>query len=168
MEPLVTGLWYGLEKNHSYALALVADLSDEQMVLQPAGNLPKLMNHPAWVLSHLNAYRPIVAALINGAPFDDPIEHPFGMKSNPQSGRGLYPPKELLISGLEQGKKAIESALRQAESSCWSRPVPLERWQSRWDCVGAGVPFLLLSHENMHLGQLSAWRRALGLPPVQA
>jgi hypothetical protein len=32
--------------------------------------------------------------------------------------------------------------------------------------VGIVLPYLMLVHENTHLGQVSAWRRILGLPPV--
>lgn len=166
MHPLVAGLLFGLEKNHAWALSLVADLDDGQMVLEPPGSRPRPMNHAAWVLCHLKTYRPIVAQLIRGASFPDPLDHPFGMKSFPQPDRSLYPPKDAILGELETGRGLVESALRDSTDATWAAPVTLVRWQSRWTSVGMGVPFLLLNHENMHLGQLSAWRRALGLPMV--
>jgi hypothetical protein len=167
MHPLVSGLMHGLEKNHNYALALVDDLNEAQMVGQPSGKLPKPMNHPAWILSHLKTYRPIVAALVRGETFDDPLDHPFGMKSSPVADRSVYPSKLEIITELEQGRGEIEEALHSADDSAWAAEVSLARWRARWNCVAMGVPFLMLNHENMHLGQLSAWRRAMGLPPVQ-
>lgn len=167
MHPLVSGLLHGLEKNHNYGLALVADLDDPVMTTQPAGPLPRPMNHAAWVLSHLKTYRPIIAQLIRGETFPDPLDHPFGMKSSPQADRSLYPSKAALIAEWESGRALVEAALRESTDAQWAGPVSLARWAARWNSVGTGIPFLLLSHENMHLGQLSAWRRALGLPMVQ-
>ncbi len=167
MHPLVSGLMHGLEKNHNYAIALVADLDENQMVAQPAMDLPKPLNHPAWILSHLKTYRPIVASLIRGETFDDPLDHPYGMKSSPAQDRNQYDTKASIITELEQGRGEIEEALHSANDSAWAAEVSLPRWRARWNCVAMGVPFLMLNHENMHLGQLSAWRRAMGLPPVQ-
>jgi hypothetical protein len=42
----------------------------------------------------------------------------------------------------------------------------LPRWKEIMPTVGIALPYLLLVHENQHLGQLSAWRRVLGLPAV--
>ena len=42
----VESMIYAWDNQLRYAQALVADLSDEQFVLRPGGN----MNHPAWIL----------------------------------------------------------------------------------------------------------------------
>lgn len=166
MHPLVSGLQHGLEKNHAYLVALVSDVPDDQLVAQPFNDGRKPMNHAAWVLSHLAVYRPIIAAMIRGDSFPDPLDHPYGMKSSPLPDRTAYDSLDAILGRLEAGRAAVEAALRSAADSAWTAPAPLARWQSRWSSVGMAVPFLLLCHENMHLGQLSAWRRALGLPAV--
>jgi hypothetical protein len=168
MEPLVKGLWNGFEKNHAYALSLIEDLSDDQMIAQPAFPLPKAMNHAAWVVCHLKTYRPAIAALLSGSTVDDPLDHPYGMKSSPLLDRNAYPAKAEIVRELEQTKEMIHSALSIATASTWERTLPIERWQTRWGCVGVAVSYLMLNHESLHLGQLSAWRRALGLPPVKS
>ena len=35
-----------------------------------------------------------------------------------------------------------------------------------WPTLGDGLVWMIASHENIHLGQLSAWRRVQGLPSV--
>jgi uncharacterized damage-inducible protein DinB len=166
MHPLVSGLVHGLEKNHGYALALVAGIDDEQLVAQPFGDGRKPMNHAAWVLSHLGVYRPIIAALVRGEVFPDPHDHVYGMKSVPLPDRSAYGSLEEMRQRLEAGKLAVVAALESATDEAWSAPVTLARWQPRWSSVGMAVSFLLLCHENMHLGQLSAWRRAMGMAAV--
>ncbi len=167
MNPLVTGLLNGFTVNHNYITALITDLDEDQMVAQPVKGLSTPMNHAAWVSSHLKTYRPIIAALAQGKTFDDPIDHPFGMKSAPQTDRSIYASKADLIAELTAGKDAIISAVTAAPDSIWAQPVTLERWRPRWTNTGMAVSFLMLNHENMHIGQLSAWRRAMGLATVK-
>lgn len=166
MHPLAAGLLYGLEKNHGYLRSLCGGIDDADLVAQPFSDGRKPMNHGAWILSHLGAYRSIVAALVSGAPFDDPLDHRFGMKSQPEPDRSVYGSLDAMLKTLETGKNEVESAIRGASDSIWAAPVPLARWQTRFGSMGAAVPFLLLCHENMHIGQFSAWRRAMGWPSV--
>jgi len=167
MNPLVAGLLNGFNVNHNYITALISDLDEAQMVAQPVQELSAPMNHAAWVASHLMTYRPIIAALAAGKTFDDPLDHPFGMKSSPQADRSVYATKSALLAELTTGRDAVVAAVSSAADSVWAAPVTLERWQSRWTSTGMAVSFLMLNHENMHLGQLSAWRRAMGLPAVK-
>jgi hypothetical protein len=46
-----------------------------------------------------------------------------------------------------------------------ARPAP-ERMRSRFPTVANVLLGLMTSHFASHLGQLSAWRRAVGLPSV--
>jgi hypothetical protein len=32
--------------------------------------------------------------------------------------------------------------------------------------IGAAINFYLIGHVQVHLGQISAWRRGMGLPPA--
>ncbi len=44
--------------------------------------------------------------------------------------------------------------------------VEKERFRKLMPTLGDGMTFLLTGHFWMHLGQLSAWRRACGMPPL--
>ena len=48
----------------------------------------------------------------------------------------------------------------------FSEPNPLERWRAVNPTVGDMIVTLMVKHESGHLGQLSAWRRAMGLASV--
>jgi hypothetical protein len=37
-----------------------------------------------------------------------------------------------------------------------------------WPCIGAAFNFLLSGHVMVHMGQVSAWRRCMGLPAASA
>ncbi len=149
-------------KNADYAQKLVADLSDEQMVVQPAVG----MNHPAWVFSHLNAYHPVMVALLQGQPFDDPQGHPFGMRSAPVADVAIYPNKSDLMAAFQHGHDQVARSVEAAEAAAFEQPMPLERWQASFPLVGNALAYLMLLHESQHLGQISAWRRVQGLASV--
>lgn len=162
MSTAIEGLLFSWGKNLAYGQNLVADLSDEQMGVQPVPG----MNHPAWVLSHLNAYHPVIEHVIKGELFDDPKDHPFGMKSKPEADRSVYASKEKLVADFVAGHERVEKALRAAGDAVWTKPIVLERWVQVMPTAAIGLPYLMLVHENTHFGQLSAWRRVQGLPSV--
>ena len=150
------------DKNLDYARRLVDDIPDDRMTYQPAAD----MNHPAWVFSHLNAYHPVIAAMVRGQSFDDPKDHPFGMKSKPVADASVYPSKSELVETFGRGHDEVTAALRAATPESLAAPIPLERWVKYFANVGVALGYLMLLHESTHFGQLSAWRRVQGMPSV--
>lgn len=161
MRDALRAVW---EANTAYALSLVGDLSAQQMIAQPVPGIT--MNHPAWVLSHLSVYAPIAAAMLRRQPFDDPAEHRYGRKSKVLNNASEYPAKVDLVEAYAHLHRDAGDALRGADARILDEPTPLERWRSTKPTIGAMVLELMVKHESVHLGQLSAWRRAMGLPPV--
>lgn len=164
MSNVIESLLFSWEKNLGYGQRLVADLTDEQMVVQPGPGTG--VNHPAWVLSHLNAYHPVIEHVIKGELFDDPVNHRFGMKSKPEADRSIYASKDELVADFVSGHERVEQALCGADDSLWGQPLKLERWLKFMPTAGIALPYLMLVHENTHFGQLSAWRRVQGLASV--
>lgn len=156
------GLLFGWNKNLDYGRKLLADLSEQQVIAQPAPGV----NHPAWVLSHLNLYHPVLVAIARKQPFPDPREHTFGMKSKPETTRSAYPSKDALVQAWVSGHESVAAALREAGPGVLDWETPLERWRPTMPKVGILLPYLMLVHENTHLGQISMWRRVQGLPSV--
>tara|TARA_R110002111_G_scaffold213337_2_gene276415 strand:- start:439 stop:972 length:534 start_codon:yes stop_codon:yes gene_type:complete len=155
---------YAWDNGLRYALALLEDLTDEQMVLRPGDN----MNHPAWILGHISLYHPIVPALLTGAAFDDPADNAeFGFRGNgPQPDHNIYGSKASQIERFAAGHELAAQALLSATADQLNQPPSLPRWATMYPSVQFMLPDLLLLHENIHIGQLSIWRRAAGLPGV--
>ncbi len=166
MSSVLDGYVFCARKNLEYGQRLVADLDAQQMMLQPAADPTAPANHPAWVLSHLNAYLPIISAALDGRKFDDPQDHRFGMQSKPESDATLYQGKDDLVASYVQGHEAIIQQLESVQPTVLEQPILLPRWQAIMPTVGVCLPYLLCNHENQHLGQISAWRRIQGLPSV--
>jgi uncharacterized damage-inducible protein DinB len=107
-----------------------------------------------------------MVSLLKGEMFDDPKFHPFGMQSKPEMDATIYASKAELLAAWKQGHEEIAALLSSGSDTILQQPVQLPRWREIMPTVGIVVPYLLLVHENQHLGQLSAWRRVLGMPAV--
>ena len=167
MSALGTAILVTWRRNGAYALRLVGDLTDEQMIAQPAGLGPGIvMNHPAWILAHLSLYASVAAAIAAGQPFPDPLDHPHGMRSKPLADAGAYLARGQLIEAYRAEHEGAERAVAAADDAAFARPNPLARQREAHPTVGDMLLMLMAKHESLHLGQLSAWRRAMGLPSV--
>ena len=160
VEPIVSQ-WRELRE---VAQRLVADLSDEQMVGQPVAGIA--MSHPAWVLSHLSVYGPVLAGILRGAPVEDPLDHRYGRTSRPMSDAAQYLPRGALIERYVAEYDAAAGAFADASPEVLCKPTPIERWRERFPTIAFLPGQFLVKHNAYHLGQLSAWRRASGLPSI--
>ncbi len=154
-------------RNRDYARRLVADLSPEQWLAQPIAGCGRVMNHPAWILSHLNVYAPIAAALCRRRSFEDPLDHRFGQKSKVSLDPREYAPADALRREYLVLHDDADAALAAADDTVMSEANPLERWRDKHPLIGHMLATLMVKHESGHLGQLSAWRRAMGLESVE-
>jgi len=160
----VESIVYAWDNQLRYAQSLVADLSDAQMVLRPGGN----MNHPAWILGHLAKYHPVTVQLLAGEPVDDPKHDPlFGFAGQgPVDDVAAYGSKQAIVSWFVEGHELVAQALLAAKPQAFQQRPSLERWAAMYPTVEFMLPDLLLHHESLHIGQISIWRRAAGLPGV--
>ena len=164
MDPLASAILITWRRNAAYALRLVGDLVPTQFTAQPIPG--RTLNHPAWILAHLNVYAPIAAAMLRGRSFDDPIDHRHGQKSEVSSDALEYSSAPELIAEYTRLHSDAEQAIVEAEPDVFASPNPLDRWRALHPTVGDMLVTLMVKHESGHLGQLSAWRRATGLSRV--
>lgn len=164
MNPLRSAILITWRRNGGYARRLVADLAPAQWLAQPVPG--RVLNHPAWIFAHLNVYAPIAADMLRGRAFDDPIDHPFGQKSEVSPDPGVYGPPEHLLADYTRLHDDAQAALESADDRIFAQPNPLPRWREVHPTTGDMLVTLMVKHESHHLGQLSAWRRAMGLPRV--
>ena len=149
--------------NLGYAKRLVADIPDDQMAFQPAAH----MNHAAWVLGHLACTADMLASMIDAKPVCPPVwTSLFDWNSKPSSDASQYPAKSVLLKALEDSHSGIAATLPNVPETRWSEPTPIEAVRGFLPTLGDSFVFVMAAHENMHLGQLSAWRRVQGMGRV--
>lgn len=149
-----------------YGEMLVRDIPAEQFAHMPH---PK-MNHPAFCLGHLTTYPNRMLDLIGRD--DLAIELPgyselfdAGAECVEQDGR--YPDKDALIDAYLERHNVVLDALAETPDDVFAAENPAEgRLREMFPTVGTAVNFLANNHHMMHLGQISGWRRAMGMGPV--
>jgi len=155
-----------LRRAIGYAELLVKDIPADKFAHMPH---PK-MNHPAFCIGHLSLYPNRLLPMI-GYPnlvVDKPAFPPLfqaGVECVEQDGR--YPHKDEIVGYYLERYSAIANVLPDVPDEVFQRANPIEgRLKDLFPFVGTVVNFMLNSHNMSHLGQLSAWRRAMGLGSV--
>jgi hypothetical protein len=146
-----------------YARRLVADVPDEKMAEQPAPG----MNHAAWVLGHLAYVFDSMIAVWGERPTMSPEwKELFNVPSKPRPERAKYPSKAELWQAYETNYRRIVERVKLATPAELEAEFPNPKLRPLLPTVGVAMVHILTSHQGQHLGQLSAWRRAQGLPGV--
>ena len=150
--------------NLERARTLVGDLSAEQMVSQPDG----VVNHPAWTLGHLAQSSDQLGRTLGlESTFPEAWKEALRTGGTPSGDASRFPPKAALLAELAAQHERVAGAIEAAEpavlSATLAREHPSERMRQRFPTLGDYLVFLIGSHEGSHLGQIAAWRRAMGL-----
>jgi uncharacterized damage-inducible protein DinB len=164
---MIDALLLMYDRNLDYAKRLTADIADDKFAAEPPGAKAPL-NHAAWVIGHLahvcDFYGGALGAT-GGPTMPKDWGTLFGGSSKPEPG-GNYPPKAVLLKALEDGHARIKQLALQKPAEFWSQPPADEKRRARFPTNAAMAVHIIVNHEAVHLGQLSAWRRAQGLPAV--
>jgi len=156
--------------NLDYAKALVADVKEKHMAeAGPVG----LENHPAFILGHLCVAAAMTSKYLGGSySIPAPWEPLFrrrgpGDPGLPEQNNGQYPTRSTLLNELEQQHEQVKELIGQKDENDWEQPVSW-RFSEAMPTLADLVYFMCVTHENMHLGQLPAWRRHFGYPSALA
>ena len=146
--------------NLKRAEAHVQDLADDQMVQQPGG----VINHPAWTLGHLAATADNLArALGLESTFPDAWREACKTGGTPSGEATDFPSREQLLEQLAAQHERVAAAFAAASAELLAQPHPNPRARQVFPTIGDYAVALMTSHEANHLGQMAAWRRAMGL-----
>jgi hypothetical protein len=89
----------------------------------------------------------------------------FGQESQPSGTPDCYPAPPELLAAYDAARDSLCDLLRTGPAQL-ADATPSEMLRGFFPTIGDCVTFSLTTHEAAHLGQLSVWRRALGLPPA--
>jgi hypothetical protein len=146
-----------------YCRNLVADVDDAEMAAQPFTGA----NHPAWIIGHLVMTADSCLKMLGQSPTaGEPYATLFGRGSTPNSDRSLYPSKEELLAALDVAYDRVLAVVAEAPPEKLASPHGNKMLAKALPTVGELVAMLLTTHVAQHLGQLSAWRKAMGRPPM--
>lgn len=143
--------------------SLLDGIDTDKLTHQPAPG----MNHPIWIVGHLAVTMGFGASQI-GADYKAPEgwDALFNMGSKPVDDPAKYPDLATLLAELDKGVAAVAPYMGSVSDEVLSAEEPDEGFRKMMPTVGDGMTFILNGHFWMHIGQLSTWRRAIGLPPL--
>lgn len=157
----------------SYAERLLKDITPQQFARVPVvGGVALVMNHPAFVFGHLSLY-PMQLAEMTGisakgmevpATYQDLFK--LGAVCDDDPSGTLYPAMHELTNAFFTGTDALIAALPSIAPYVFDTPLENPSRRERFGTVGAFLAYILLAHPQTHLGQISAWRRCMGLGPA--
>lgn len=146
-----------------YLQKMTADIAEERFAEQP---LPGI-NHPAWILGHIALSGDSAAAMFGGDKLIPESWYKlFGQGSTLTANRGDYPSKLELLEAVESAFQRAYTASASATAESLARPNTSRLLRGSLPTVHDAFAFVLTTHFSLHLGQLSAWRRMIGLAPM--
>lgn len=157
-------LLWALDNARRQTVALCEDITDDMLTEQPSDG----MNHPAWTLGHLfllDAYVADVLAPADAPRLDERWVAAYGPNSVPRAEGPTYLTKSAYLERLDTVRAAVIGAIATLEQADLEAPLPDEAGREEFPTIAHLLEYLLW-HEAFHAGQLSAWRRAMGLANV--
>ena len=147
----------------AWTLCTVDDIPDDRWADQPAG----LTNHPAWVIGHLCFAMDNLTRVLGGSPArDDAWYAPYIGGSTPSADRSVYPSSGELLDAFKAAGTALRDSVRAGGEAMLAHKVADEQVRAYFPTLGRWAAHVLLAEGAFHTGQLSAWRRARGMPSV--
>ncbi len=146
-----------------YAKNLTDDLPDERWTEQPFPGI----NHPAWIIGHLANTADSGVTMVGGQKAGKPEwANLFKGGTTVTSDRSAYPSKEELLNWFNGQYETLQKLSLAATEERLNAPNIHPRLKTLMPTNREVITFLLSSHLAIHLGQLSMWRRLIGLPPL--
>ncbi len=128
-------------------------------------------NTPLFVYAHLGLYPARICDLLQ-LPAPEGIRAPASWEELFKAGAPchhdpqgtIYPAWSAVSEHYFRSAKLAIEAMAHAKDEQLIAITADESRRGRFPTVGSMINFLLLGHTMMHLGQISTWRRCMGLP----
>ncbi len=144
----------------TFVRATVADVPESRM----SEGVGTIVNHPAWTLSHLNAYAASVLAMVDECDASEAAAEMarYGFGTTPVADASAYASKGELLRRFDERCARLVAVVPVKHAAYFSRPAPAT-YQPHARVIGDVATILMTTHVGYHLGQLRQWRRAAGL-----
>lgn len=127
-------------------------------------------NHGAFVYGHLALYPAKILQMLGQDPGPAACSERYaelfaaGVHCKHDPDNAEHPPMAEIVERFKAGSAAAIEAVRGADDAVFARPIEgNDRYREVFGTVGNATGFLLHDHVMFHLGQMSAWRRMMGL-----
>lgn len=152
---------------------LLVDIRPDQFARQP--NLHATLirtNHPAFVYGHLTLYPGIILSMcgLDATPAAPPEDFSTlfsrGVECRDDPSGTIYPPMPIITDAFFRAWTHALATLPTLSSEILIKPNTDASRSQTFPTIGFALHFLLANHTATHLGQVSAWRRCMGMGPA--
>ncbi|HVZ94839.1 MAG TPA: hypothetical protein VG797_10050 [Phycisphaerales bacterium] len=149
-----------------YADRLLKDINARDFARLPKGIQT---NHPAFVFGHLSVYPDKIMPDIGLGAIAKPDQKYLdlfdaGKECKDDPSGSIYPPMAEIVARFRERHAALMEKLPSVKDEVLWTPNPNERSREFFPTQAPRLTFYLTGHMQMHLGQVSAWRRIMGMP----
>ncbi len=154
-----------------YAGTLVKDIKASDFARLASG---VQSNHPAFCMGHLANYPERLLDMMGRSDLAQPDQRYLDLFSAGKECRDdpdgtIYPPKDEIVKRFNDRYQVLLGVLAETSDETFAKPNPSpnKRFAEMLPTLGALANFLVGSHCQVHLGQLSTWRRFKGYGPAE-
>jgi len=131
-------------------------------------------NHPAFCLGHLATYPDRMFDYLGRKDLARPDQRYLdlfaaGKECCDDPSQSIYPSKDEIVGRFTERYQLLLGVLAETPDDVFARPNPSpnQRIVQVLPTLGAMANFMIGSHCQVHLGQLSSWRRFKGYGPAE-
>jgi hypothetical protein len=158
-----------------YAESLSQGIDGPQFARKPTWGLGGQeidTNHAAFCYGHLAIYPARILTLLGKDPA--PAAAPIAFEPLFKAGAPciddphgtIYPAMSVVLEAFGRAYDVALTEVARASDAQLLKETPNESHRKNFPTIGALSNFLLGAHVAVHIGQVSAWRRCMGLPGV--
>ena len=152
---------------------LLKDVTPQMFARTPVvAGMTITINHPAFVFGHLSLYPAQLAEMtgISSKGMEIPSSYvdlfKMGAPCLDDPSNATYPSMDELTRAFFSGTDALISSLDLISQDALEQPLENPARREKFGTVGSFLTYILLAHPQSHLGQVSGWRRCMGLGPA--
>ena len=153
----------GARMSLNYAMTLATDIPAERWGESAIAGC----SHPSFNYAHLAVYPNRMFSILGREdlcielPFDPELVLPG---ADCLEDASCYPDKDEVLGLMQAGYEGVIELVSTLDEEQLSAANPMEgRMAELFPTIGSMIAFMLNNHVMMHMGQVSAWRRAIGL-----
>ena len=160
METVIHSLDYSL----NFLADLIADVGADDLTHQPVGHT----NHPAWTIGHLTYIFDLIGSVIGiESSLQPEWKRLFGSGSQPINDPEIYPSIDESRAFLRDRVDRLIDKLRTTNDADFDQEFPDKDYLAVFPTVRHALTQVLVGHTAFHVGQVAAWRKAMGLPSIK-
>jgi hypothetical protein len=163
----------GGRRVRGFADALLEGIAAERFARKPvADGAPINTNHPAWVFGHLALYPGKALQFLGQSPANASVPESWaplfqpGSECKDDAERAIYPAMEEIVAAYRRTYDAALGVIETLDDAVFATPIEVEPYKQFMPTAGVGANSLMNAHVGFHLGQVSTWRRCMGMGSV--